>query len=88
MPESDEGPTVATVGLQGVAQSVSFEYPTSAAESTAVQTQRACSALACYALGFTDSYCSYVVSRGGIARGLLTLDDVQLCAQQVGVAYE
>ena len=87
-PTKDEDPTVAAAGLQGLAQAVSLNSATSAAEDKAFHTLRARLALAGQTLSRSngdDGPVRFYVSRWNLIRELRTLDDVLRFAALVGV---
>lgn len=85
-PQKDEGPTVAAVGLHGIAQSVSLNSASASADDKTFQTLRARLALAGHALNRTeasDGPRRYMVSRWGMVRELRDLCAVEAFAKQV-----
>ena len=82
-PNKDEGPTVATVGLQGVAQSVSYQSISSDVRCKTLATVAARLALRGYELHqLADG--SLSVSRWNLSRPLADLDDVDQFLLQIG----
>ena len=86
-PTKDEDPTVAAAGLQGLAQALSLNSATSAAEDKAFFTFRALLACEGHSLsrtGANDGKCTYFVSRWGMVRELRDLAAIEAFAKQVG----
>jgi hypothetical protein len=88
-PTKDEDPTVAAVGLQGLAHQVSFKFNASNPQDKLFSTLRARLAIACFRLSradTTDGERIYFVSRWNMLRELHNLNAVAAFAKQVGGA--
>lgn len=84
---NDEGPTVAAVGLQGVAQSVSHHCAPDDAQRKAFETLRAAAAIKGYCLARSDSAdgpVAYFATRWGLVRELRDLAAVAAFVLSIG----